>query len=45
MHSTNKVLGFVLVLTFVVALVLAFMQNGLKPIHDKNEAFMKVLWP
>ena len=38
MHSTNKVLGFVFMLTFVVALVLAFMQNGLKPIHEKNEA-------
>ncbi len=38
MHSTNSVIRFVLILTFVVALVLALMQNGLKSIHDKNEA-------
>ncbi|NNE25694.1 MAG: NADH:ubiquinone reductase (Na(+)-transporting) subunit C [Saprospiraceae bacterium] len=31
-------MGFVIVLTFVVALVLALLQNGLKPLHDKNEA-------
>ncbi len=37
-NSTSKVLGFILVLTAVVALLLALLQNGLKPIHDKNEA-------
>lgn len=38
MHSTKSVINFVLILTFVVAMVLALLQNGLKPIHDKNEA-------
>lgn len=36
--STSKVLGFVLIMTSVVAMLLALLQNGLKDIHDKNEA-------
>lgn len=38
MSDTNRVIGFVLILTTVVALILALMQNGLKDIHDLNEA-------
>ena len=38
MQKNNSVIGFILALTFVVALILALLQNGLKPIHDKNEA-------
>ncbi|MBT8191394.1 MAG: NADH:ubiquinone reductase (Na(+)-transporting) subunit C [Bacteroidia bacterium] len=38
MQNNNSVIGFILALTFVVALILALLQNGLKPIHDKNEA-------
>ncbi len=37
MQSTSKVIGFVLVLTSVVALVLALMSTALKPIQEKNE--------
>lgn len=36
--STSKVLGFVLAMTFIVAMLLAFLQNGLKSKHDFNEA-------
>ena len=38
MRSTSSVMGFVLIMTTVVALLLAFLQNGLKGLHDKNEA-------
>ncbi len=38
MHSTNYVIKFVLVMTCVVALVLAAMATLLKPIHKANEA-------
>ncbi len=38
MHSTASVMRFVLMMTTVVALLLAFLQNGLKSLHDKNEA-------
>ena len=38
MSDTNKVISFVLIMTTVVALILALMQNGLKDIHDLNEA-------
>ena len=38
MHSTASVMRFVLIMTSVVALLLAFLQNGLKGLHDKNEA-------
>lgn len=34
----NSVMGFVLMMTTVVALLLAFLQNGLKDLHEKNEA-------
>ena len=38
MHNTNSVIRFVLIMTFIVAMVLALMQNGLKEIHEKNES-------
>ncbi len=38
MHSTGSVLRFVLILTTVVSLLLAFLQNGLKSRHEMNEA-------
>ena len=38
MHSTGYVIRFILIITAVVALVLALMATSLKPIHDKNEA-------
>ena len=38
MNSTSKVLGFVLAMTTIVALLLAFLQNGLKSKHEYNEA-------
>lgn len=38
MHSTNYVIKFVLVMTCVVALILAAMSTLLKPIHKANEA-------
>ncbi len=38
MRSTSSVLLFVLTLTSIVALILAFLQNGLKSKHDFNEA-------
>lgn len=34
----DSVMGFVLIMTTVVALVLAFLQFSLKGLHDKNEA-------
>ncbi len=38
MHSTGYIIRFVLVMTTVVALVLALMSTALKPLHDANEA-------
>lgn len=38
MHSTGYVIRFILVLTAIAALVLAFMATALKPVHDLNEA-------
>ncbi len=38
MHSTRSVITFVLIMTLLVALALAGMYSGLKPIHKKNEA-------
>ena len=38
MHSSGYIIRFVLMITTVVALVLALMSTQLKPIHDKNEA-------
>lgn len=38
MHSTKQIIVFVLIMTSVVALILAFMSTGLKPIHELNEA-------
>jgi Na+-transporting NADH:ubiquinone oxidoreductase subunit C len=37
-HSTNYIIRFVFILTAIVAVVLALMSTGLKPIHEKNEA-------
>lgn len=34
----NSVMGFVLMMTTVVAMLLAFLQFSLKDVHDKNEA-------
>lgn len=38
MHSTASVMRFVLIMTSIVAMLLAFLQNGLKSRHDMNEA-------
>jgi Na+-transporting NADH:ubiquinone oxidoreductase subunit C len=38
MHSTKQIIVFVFIMTSVVALILAFMSTGLKPIHELNEA-------
>lgn len=38
MHSTGYIIRFVLVMTTVAALVLAFLATSLKPLHEKNEA-------
>jgi len=38
MHSTASIIRFVLIMTSIVALILAALQNGLKPLHNKNEA-------
>ncbi|HMP29499.1 MAG TPA: NADH:ubiquinone reductase (Na(+)-transporting) subunit C [Saprospiraceae bacterium] len=38
MHNNRYIITFVLVMTAIVALVLALMSTALKPIHDKNEA-------
>ena len=38
MHSNKYVTGFILILTSIVALVLALMFTALKPISDANEA-------
>lgn len=38
MHSTSQTLTFVLIMTSIVALLLAVLQNGLKSKHDYNEA-------
>lgn len=37
MHSTRSTIFFVLAMTSVVALVLAFLFNGLKGTHERNE--------
>jgi Na+-transporting NADH:ubiquinone oxidoreductase subunit C len=37
-HSTNYIIRFTLVMTVVVAFVLALMVSGLKDIHTENEA-------
>lgn len=41
MHSTRQIISFVLIMTTIVALVLSFMNTGLKSIHDTNEAIYK----
>ncbi|MDA8693266.1 NADH:ubiquinone reductase (Na(+)-transporting) subunit C [Saprospiraceae bacterium] len=38
MHNTSQTLTFVLIMTTIVALLLAVLQNGLKSKHDFNEA-------
>lgn len=38
MHNTTQTLTFVLIMTTIVALLLALLQNGLKSKHDFNEA-------
>ena len=38
MHSTSQTLTFVLIMTSIVAMLLALLQNGLKTKHDFNEA-------
>ncbi len=38
MHSTASIIRFVLIMTSIVALILAALQNGLKSRHDKNES-------
>ena len=38
MHSNSYTIGFVGIMTTVVAGILALMFSGLKPIHDTNEA-------
>lgn len=37
-HSTGYIIRFVLIMTTLVALILAFLSTGLKDIHQKNEA-------
>lgn len=38
MHSTASIIRFVLIMTSIVALILAALQNGLKARHDRNES-------
>jgi Na+-transporting NADH:ubiquinone oxidoreductase subunit C len=38
MHSTSQTLRFVLIMTSIVAMLLAVLQNGLKSKHEYNEA-------
>ncbi len=38
MHNTSQTLRFVLIMTSIVAMLLALLQNGLKSKHDYNEA-------
>ncbi len=38
MHSTRSTIVFVFAMTSIVALVLAFLFNGLKGTHERNEA-------
>lgn len=38
MHSTGSVLKFVIIMTTIVAFLLALLQNGLKTKHEANEA-------
>jgi Na+-transporting NADH:ubiquinone oxidoreductase subunit NqrC len=37
-HSTSYIIRFTLIMTVVVALVLALMVSGLKDIHTENES-------
>lgn len=37
MHSTGYIIRFTIVMTVIVAFVLALMVSGLKPIHTENE--------
>ncbi len=41
MHTNRYTLIYIVVLSFIVAVVLAFTFSGLKPIHDANEAVFK----
>ncbi len=41
MHNNRYTLIYIVVLSFIVAVVLAFTFSGLKPIHDANEALFK----
>ncbi len=38
MHNTGYIIKFVLIMTTIVAVVLASLSSGLKSVHDKNEA-------
>lgn len=38
MHSTNYIIRFTIVMTVIVAFVLALMVSGLKDVHTENEA-------
>ena len=38
MHSTSSVIRFVVIMTSIVALILAALQNGLKAKHELNES-------
>ncbi|HMS69176.1 MAG TPA: NADH:ubiquinone reductase (Na(+)-transporting) subunit C [Saprospiraceae bacterium] len=38
MHSTSYIVRFVLIMTAIVAVILAFLSTALKPIHSQNEA-------
>ena len=38
MHSTGYIVRFIVALTAIAALILAFMATALKPRHDRNEA-------
>ncbi len=38
MHSTSSIIRFVLILTSLVALILSFLNTGLKAKHEANEA-------
>ncbi|MCE2790178.1 MAG: NADH:ubiquinone reductase (Na(+)-transporting) subunit C [Saprospiraceae bacterium] len=38
MHSTNYIIRFTIVMTVIVAFVLALMVSGLKDVHSENEA-------
>ena len=38
MHSTSSIIRFVIIMTSIVALILAALQNGLKSRHELNES-------